>query len=91
MNFNSRQLYLDSVSVSFHFLRQLLSGRLSVRPRHVVLYMQANIKFPYSHMFVKRVAVAFAILGRLHAQTGVPIVLYDENGYFRGVYSAADS
>lgn len=76
MNFNSRQLYSDPVSVSFHFLRQLLTTVLSARLRHVVLYMQANIKFPYSHMFFKRVAVAFAILGRLHAQTGVPIVLY---------------
>lgn len=55
------------------------NGPLSARLLHVVLYMQANIKFPYSHMFVKRVAVAFAILGRLHAQTRVPIVLYYEN------------
>lgn len=52
------------------------NGPLSARLLHVVLYMQANIKFPYSHMFVKRVAVAFAISGRLHAQTGVPTVLY---------------
>lgn len=52
------------------------NGPLSARLIHVVLYMRVNIKFPYNHMFVKRVAVAFAILGRLHAETGVPIVLY---------------
>lgn len=52
------------------------NGPISARLLHVLLYMQANMKFPYSHMLIKRVAGAFAILGRLHAQTGVPIVLY---------------